>query len=388
MDPLSIIIAIVVALFFVYALYANKRAAPDGKPARRNSAPRRELHAKPAKKRRKAPLERDKTEAGESVPPAETLPKPGVGALGSGGDENASLKYFGQTVLYYEPSHGNQIAYFGTNGRSYLWYPGNNGVVVSQWRIEGEEYCSRDETDAYNPVTQESGGDWERRPLRGMFTTVVDSAADDVFGLATGRVPSRLPAHPRFKSIDKAKSGQSRAHSPEERSEVVASLYELGRELQAQSHLDGSRRALERALAIDFRVHGTEEHPAFALSLFSLGVVLKAQGDLEGARKALGRSHYILVKVHGTEEHPVVAAPLHWLGAVLAAQGDLGGARRALGRSHDLLVKVLGTEAHLEVAFSLHALADLLEAEGESAQAAEHHRGALKIEQELSGMRD
>ena len=100
------------------------------------------------------------------------------------------------------------------------------------------------------------------------------------------------------------------------------------------------------------------------------------------------RSHYILVKVHGTEEHPAVAASLHWLGAVLKAQGDLGGARRALGRSHDLLVKVLGTEAHREVAFSLHALADLLEAEGESAQAAEHHRRALKIEQKLSGTRD
>jgi hypothetical protein len=115
--------------------------------------------------------------------------------------DTLAFEYLDHTVLYYEPYHGNQIEYYGADGRSYLWYPGNRGVVVSEWRIEGEDYCVRSPSNAYNPATQEWGGKWERRPVHRLLETKVDAAPGDVFGLSTGRVPYPLHAQPGFESV-------------------------------------------------------------------------------------------------------------------------------------------------------------------------------------------
>jgi hypothetical protein len=110
-------------------------------------------------------------------------------------------------VLFYDPSHGNQLEYYAPNGRCYLWYPGNRGVVAGEWRAEGEYICFRYGANTYNPVTGEHGGEWERTLLERWGTNIVDAAAGDVCGLATGRLPYNLPRHPGFESVHDAKNG-------------------------------------------------------------------------------------------------------------------------------------------------------------------------------------
>ena len=146
-----------------------KRVATEGPGARKADAPSRKI---------------------PPSPPAVTM-----------NTETAAFEYLDHTVIYYEPQHGNQIEYYGPDGRAYLWYPGNRGVVVSEWRIEGEDYCERSPSNAYNPMTQEWGGKWERRPVHRLLATKVDAARGDVFGLSTGRIPYQLHAHPGFKSV-------------------------------------------------------------------------------------------------------------------------------------------------------------------------------------------
>lgn len=115
--------------------------------------------------------------------------------------ETAAFEYLDHTVVYYEPQHGNQIEYYGRDGKAYLWYPGNRGVVVSEWRIDGGDYCERSPPNVYNPVTHQWSGQWERRPVDRLLATKVDAARGDIFGLSTGRIPYRLHAHPGFRSV-------------------------------------------------------------------------------------------------------------------------------------------------------------------------------------------
>ena len=66
--------------------------------------------------------------------------------------------------------------------------------------------------------------------------------------------------------------------------------------------LDGARKALQRALAIDEKAFGPD-HPDVAIDVNNLSLVLKDLGDLDGARKAFERSLTIFEKVLGPD-HP------------------------------------------------------------------------------------
>lgn len=123
------------------------------------------------------------------------------------GETRSSFRYFGKTVLLYEPSHGNQIEYYDRNGKSYLWYPGNGTILAGEWRLEGDMIYSRYGIPTHNPVTgqHDVAGAWSSCPLVQMFTTEVDIASGDFLDLASGRLPYRLPAHPGFRSLQEAK---------------------------------------------------------------------------------------------------------------------------------------------------------------------------------------
>ncbi|WP_437320809.1 hypothetical protein [Sorangium sp. So ce385] len=72
--------------------------------------------------------------------------------------------------------------------------------------MEGQRICFHyDEEYAYNPVTGEYS-QWNCRSVAEDDEHVIDTAPGDVFDLATGRVPFRLPAHPRFDSIADVKA--------------------------------------------------------------------------------------------------------------------------------------------------------------------------------------
>ncbi|WP_437727554.1 SEC-C metal-binding domain-containing protein [Sorangium sp. So ce861] len=146
----------------------------------------------------------DDSDATGAQPPAQ--PRPGTSDRS---DERAAFPFSGKTVLFYEPSHGNQIEYYDRNGRCYLWYPGNRIILAGEWRVDGEDLCFRYAVKAHNPVTgkRTDAWEWERTPLRRWGSTVTDSAPGDVYGLATG-FPFILPAHPKFRSVYEPKLRQ------------------------------------------------------------------------------------------------------------------------------------------------------------------------------------
>jgi len=93
--------------------------------------------------------------------------------------------------------HGNQVEYFGPNGRAYLWYPGNKGVVPSLWKMiksgglygEITRICFLYPRRSYNPVTNESGGDWDCRRLAAQISQFNENASGDIFDLASMDIP-------------------------------------------------------------------------------------------------------------------------------------------------------------------------------------------------------
>ena len=109
----------------------------------------------------------------------------------------------GKTVLYYNDAHGNQIEYMAPDGRSYLWYPGNFDVVVGQWRFVPANgiMCFKYGANTYNPVTKQSGGNWDCRYVGVWSEDIVDIQEGNVFRLQDGDAPFRLPAKPKYYSI-------------------------------------------------------------------------------------------------------------------------------------------------------------------------------------------
>lgn len=98
------------------------------------------------------------------------------------------------TVMSYGRGHGTQVEYLGSNGMSYLWYPGNRVVLPAPWKYQKDQICYLYGSNTYNPVTKERGGKWECQPIATSKLTRVETARGDVFGLAKRRaVPFVLP---------------------------------------------------------------------------------------------------------------------------------------------------------------------------------------------------
>jgi hypothetical protein len=149
-----------------------------------------------------------KTEAnGKASQKARSIPSPAThsNASRSSGSAKREFPYADKTLLFYDPSHGNQIEYFAPDGKCYLWYPGNKRALPGHWRMEGDTICFLFGSNTYNPVTGEIGGNWDKRPFKHFAATVAHTADGDVHGLATGQVPYSLPAHPALESVEAAK---------------------------------------------------------------------------------------------------------------------------------------------------------------------------------------
>ncbi len=94
------------------------------------------------------------------------------------------------------PGHGTQIEYIDTDGRAYLWYPGNSHPVPSLWKLQkkGERYqiCGMFPTRSYNPVRKTYGGQWECQRLGDWVVRIREIRAGDIFNLSSGQVPWKL----------------------------------------------------------------------------------------------------------------------------------------------------------------------------------------------------
>ncbi|MCR9238568.1 MAG: hypothetical protein NXI17_18020 [Alphaproteobacteria bacterium] len=98
------------------------------------------------------------------------------------------------TVMTYGRGHGTQVEYLGSNGMSYLWYPGNRVVLAAPWKQENGQMCYLYGKRTYNPVTNEPGGKWECRAYAVREQSIVETGKGDIFGLSKRRaVPFVLP---------------------------------------------------------------------------------------------------------------------------------------------------------------------------------------------------
>ncbi len=115
---------------------------------------------------------------------ATTAPNAAPGIASSAVLTEAGLA--GRTVLFYDSGHGTQVEYFGTDGRVFLWYPGNARILPGAWKIERGDICFAYRGTTYNPVTKVvSTGNFQCRPFaRFASEGTVESAPGDVLGLS------------------------------------------------------------------------------------------------------------------------------------------------------------------------------------------------------------
>jgi hypothetical protein len=107
--------------------------------------------------------------------------------------------YNGWSGQYYtphcnkRPGPGTQIEFLADEGRSYLWFPGNRGLVPGQWVVrrwyEKYEICFRYGSDTRNAITGERGGDVHCTLLSDYAGTVAEVRDGDPFDLASGGLP-------------------------------------------------------------------------------------------------------------------------------------------------------------------------------------------------------
>ncbi len=108
----------------------------------------------------------------------------------------SKFAYCGRTVIFYEPSHGNQVEYLDSDGYCYLWYPENTRIVVGRWRSDDSYIYFRYGFNTFNPVTGIVGGRWEPCPIDGWSTAIVEDFPNDPLGI-TKRIPFVLMRHPQ-----------------------------------------------------------------------------------------------------------------------------------------------------------------------------------------------
>ncbi len=97
------------------------------------------------------------------------------------------------TYLSFSKQHGFQVNYIASNGKAWLWYPGNTGGVAEEWKLDTERdaICWRHPSNTYNPVTKTTGGKFQCQNRSLSISTIVSSQPGDPYNLASGSVPNR-----------------------------------------------------------------------------------------------------------------------------------------------------------------------------------------------------
>jgi hypothetical protein len=106
-----------------------------------------------------------------------------------GYDETKSL-FVNQTMLSYDRAHGTQVEYLAKNSRTYLLYPGNQTIVQGSWKLIRTDnpnvfdMCFKYPANTFNPVTGQSGGNWDCKAAGFYMTGVAEHKDGDVLGLS------------------------------------------------------------------------------------------------------------------------------------------------------------------------------------------------------------
>lgn len=129
-------------------------------------------------------------------PPLDVMSDPPV--------EETRALYSDATRITYMMGHGSQVSYSSPDGKIYLWYPGNKGIVEGTWSVnKGKEYrvestggpimlaenriCFKYGPNTYNPVTGQRGGGGDCMRTKAYGRYVNELRRGDVFGLSRRR---------------------------------------------------------------------------------------------------------------------------------------------------------------------------------------------------------
>ena len=94
-----------------------------------------------------------------------------------------------KTYASFDAGHGYQLEYLSSNGLAYLWYPGNQRVVLGEWKGVLDEICYKYGSNTVNSQTVQRGGSWECTFVGRLQTFTVGYAEGDLFELQSGNVP-------------------------------------------------------------------------------------------------------------------------------------------------------------------------------------------------------
>lgn len=95
----------------------------------------------------------------------------------------------GYTNMTYDYAHGTQVEYLARNGKSWLWYPGNEVILEGRWKRQGGDMCFAYGANTYNPATGQSGGDFECMEFALFWGSIMERMPGDIFSLATRTAP-------------------------------------------------------------------------------------------------------------------------------------------------------------------------------------------------------
>jgi hypothetical protein len=103
-----------------------------------------------------------------------------------------------RTIIYYQQGHGVYVEYTAADGRLFMWYPRNGGVVRGTWGLRamsGPKLCYQYRNSVHGVTGEYEPNECIPPEQKLVGASVLDSRSGDPFGLAQGTIP--YPKSPR-----------------------------------------------------------------------------------------------------------------------------------------------------------------------------------------------
>ena len=105
--------------------------------------------------------------------------------------------FLNRSIITYDVYHGTQVEYHLSNGRSFLWSPGNSQTVLTNWKVgrsavNRQEICYLYPSNSNNPTLGLKGVNRECEPVWAYRSDLKQVVKGDPYNLGTTRISCRL----------------------------------------------------------------------------------------------------------------------------------------------------------------------------------------------------
>jgi hypothetical protein len=173
----------------------------------------------------------------------------------------ATMAIGGYTTMTYGSQHGTQVEYLATDGRTWLWYPGNTVILPGQWKQSGANICFRYGANTYNPATGQHGPGWECMPLSAYTSGIVERVKGDPLRLQDrGAAPFSLGrGRTSFASlIARVSPGKELPRIDKPTGPVIANPKGLCTEILANAESSRTNMQMAALIAFDGQLDGVQ----------------------------------------------------------------------------------------------------------------------------------